>query len=126
MLRLKFAAGPAIPLLELNSKQIICFLKLAILYAGLTTVGFELQRDNGIGWNRLLKFEACARWRDVLQNGPFTACGPEFRFPLHFYKICTKLSIFSSHALVIGKLIQGFRRFSLPEIPAMHAVIPEM
>ena len=97
MFRFEFSAGPAIPLLELNTKQVVRFFELAIFYAGLTAVGFKFQRKKGVGCDRLLKFEARARWRDIFQNSPLASSGPEFRFPLHFDQICTKFSVFSSH-----------------------------
>ncbi len=58
--RFESAAGPAISLLELNSKQVICLFEFAVFYAGLTAIAFELKRDDGIGRNRLFKLEACA------------------------------------------------------------------
>jgi hypothetical protein len=38
------AAGPAIPLLKLDSKEVVGFLEFAVFYAGLTAFALELQR----------------------------------------------------------------------------------
>jgi hypothetical protein len=61
MIGLKPATGPSISLLELNPKQIFHFIGSAIFYASLTAIRCELERDDGVRWDRLLDLETCAR-----------------------------------------------------------------
>jgi hypothetical protein len=57
---LKFSAGPAITLLELDTEKIIIVIRFAILYPCLTAVAFKLKRNESIGLNWLLDHETCA------------------------------------------------------------------
>jgi hypothetical protein len=47
--RFKSAAGPAISLLKLDSKEVVGFFVFAIFYSGLTVFALEVKRNNGIG-----------------------------------------------------------------------------
>ena len=60
MSRLKPAARPSVSLLELNSKQIVDFVKPAIHGSGLAVFVFKLKRNDGIGRNRYFDFKASA------------------------------------------------------------------
>jgi hypothetical protein len=62
MIRFKLSAGPAIPLLELNSEEIVCFGKSAVLDARLTGVFLEMKSDDASRRNKFLDFDTCARW----------------------------------------------------------------
>ena len=91
------ASGPSIPLLKLDSKEVVCFLEFAVFDASLTSFAFEMKRQDSVGRDRLLEFEARTGRRDILQDRPLAPGGPEVRLPLHSYKVCAKLSvIFSS------------------------------
>jgi hypothetical protein len=96
MLGLKFAAGPPIALLELDSEKVIGLFEFTVFYAGLAAIALELKRDNGVGRNGFFEFQACTRCRYIFEDCPFAAGRPEFWFPLHFNQICAKFSIFSS------------------------------
>jgi hypothetical protein len=99
MFGLESAAGPAISLLKLDSKEVVGFFEFAIFYAGLAVFALELQRYNRIERNRFLYFEAGAGWRNIFQDSPLAAGGPEFRLPLNLYQVRTKLSIIFSSVI---------------------------
>jgi len=48
MLGFKFAARPAIALLELDSKEVVCFFEFTVLDACLAAIALELKRDDRI------------------------------------------------------------------------------
>ena len=94
MIRFEFAAGPAISILKMNSKQIVYFIRLAIFDSRLAAILFKLERDNGIRWYKFFEFETCTGCRNVFQDRPLIAGGAGFGFPLNFNKISAKLSVF--------------------------------
>jgi hypothetical protein len=117
MVRLELAPGPTISMLELNSKQIVDLGEFAVFDAGLAAVICKLERNNRIGWNRILDFKTGARWGNVFQHSPLTPGGAGFRIPLNLDQVGAKLSLFvfsplGSHRYSIGSLKQWFRRIS--------------
>ncbi len=96
MLGLKPAARPAVSLFKLNTQQVIHFVELAVFYASLAAITFELKRHDCFGWYRFFDFETCAGWRNILQDRPFAVKGAGLRFPLNSNKISAEFSVFSS------------------------------
>jgi len=67
---LKFAARPAISLLELDSEEIVDLDEFAVFDTSRAAVIRELDFDNGIGRDGLFNFKAGPRSRNIFQNGP--------------------------------------------------------
>lgn len=96
MLRLKAAPGPPVPLLKLDSEEVIDLVEFAVFCARLAAFIRKFQRNNRIRRNRLFNFEAGSGRRYIPQNCPLALTGSGFRFPLDLYQICTEFSIFLS------------------------------
>jgi hypothetical protein len=100
------AARPTISLFKLNADKILNLVEPAIFYTGLALISGELERNDCVGRDWFVSFEACARRGDILQNRPLALNRAGCRIPLDLNKIRAKFSIFSSlwaHKVIIGK-----------------------
>ncbi len=96
MIGLKFSAGPAVAIFKLNAEQKIHLVRLAVFNACLAVIVFKLEIDDGSRWYEFFDFKTCAGGRNVFQDRPLVACRAGFQFPLNFYQVSAKLSIFLS------------------------------
>lgn len=111
MLRLIFAAGPAVSLFKFNSKEIIDPVQFAVPYTGLTVIAGKLEVHDGFGRNWLFDFETRTRSGDIFEYCPLAVSGAGWSFPLDFDEIGAKLPFLMtpwSHDYFIGKSTQLF------------------
>ncbi len=90
------AAGPPVPLFELNTKQVVYFVELAVFCAGLAAIRSELERNHRAGRNRFFDLETCAGWRNILEDRPLAVSRAGSLLPLNSDQIGAKFSIFLS------------------------------